>query len=162
MHPVLAELRRQVADHRRRFGLEATKSPNYIVWTRVIKYGKPYTRITKPKGLRWRTEKECFYNSYTAVMNKPELHLHYVEGYVLGGTSLLVHHAWVTADGHHAIDLTLRVLEPTAKIPFYVGYYGVAIPIKFIARKLALDRQLWGQAMLYYWDPSTATEVPET
>jgi len=93
-------------------------------------------------------------------MNKPE-HLHYVEGYVLGGTSLLVHHAWVTADGQHAIDLTLRMLDDPPPPDLFVGYYGVAIPIKFIARKLALDHSLWGNPMLYHWDPSTATEVPD-
>jgi hypothetical protein len=102
---------------------------------RVIECGRPFTRIVKPKGFRWRKEKQCFYNSLTTVFNKgvdmPDLR--YVEGYVLTEFGPL-HHAWVTPDVVHAIDLTLRE-EPFA-------YYGVIVPTKQACKLMMSGKRL--------------------
>jgi hypothetical protein len=102
---------------------------------RVIKDGRPFIGIIKPKGFRWRKAKQCFYNSLTTVLNKesemPELR--YVEGYVLTEFGP-VHHAWVAPDVVHAIDLTLRE-EPFA-------YYGVIVPTKQACKLMMSGKRL--------------------
>src|ERR1700730_11708258 len=102
---------------------------------RLIEYGRPFTRVVNPRGLRWRKEKQCFYNSLTTVFNKgvhmPDLR--YVEGYVLTEFGP-VHHAWVTPDVVHAIDLTLRE-EPFA-------YYGVIVPTEQACKLMMSGKRL--------------------
>jgi hypothetical protein len=58
--------------------------------------------------------------------------LRYVEGYVFG--DFLVHRAWVTMDGVHAIDLTLR------KESF--AYYGVIMPTKQACKLMLSGKRL--------------------
>jgi hypothetical protein len=74
--------------------------------------------------------------SLTTISNKgvhmPDLR--YVEGYVLVLGDSLVHHAWVTLDGVHAIDLTLRE-EPLA-------YFGVIVPTKQACNLMCSGRRL--------------------
>ena len=78
INSLLSELKHRLAQSRRD-NLE-TK-----MLQRVIEDGRPFTRIEKPKGFRWRKEKQCFYNSLTTVLNKDVVFpdLRYVEGYVL-------------------------------------------------------------------------------
>jgi hypothetical protein len=117
---VLAELKRRLAQYKRA-GLGDNLDTNVL--QRVIERGRTFTRIEKPKGFRWLKEKQCFNNSLTTVLNKglDMPHLRYVEGYLLSEFGP-IHHGWVTLDGVHAIDLTLREES--------FGYYGVIVPTK--------------------------------
>lgn len=72
----------------------------------VDRLGKSYTSTPVPKGLpRYCIPKECFYNCQRAVMD--DKRLTYVEGLARKGDHW-IDRAWVTLDGVHAIDLTLR------------------------------------------------------
>jgi hypothetical protein len=75
----------------------------------VVKYGSSFKGIERPKGYRLRAEKQCYMNSFClADAGHGDAHRgFYVEGFVLRGDHLF-QHAWVTPDGRHAIDVTLR------------------------------------------------------
>jgi hypothetical protein len=120
----------------------------------VERLGKPYIWTPVPKGLpRYRTPGACHANSQKAVFYDDRLR--YVEGIAASGINGIYYwHAWVTLDGVHAIDLTLRgqsvrwskrnlevqrlngttaqfaevMMQPATE------YYGVEIPTVDIAR----------------------------
>jgi hypothetical protein len=90
----------------------------------VLKYGRPFSPETCPKGLRLRAKKQCFRNSAEVATAKRGI---YVEGYAMSVTQHLhhVHHAWNTRDGVHAFDVTLRE-----------KYFGIPIPFKLLDREV--------------------------
>ena len=79
----------------------------------ILKYGRPFVGIKRPKYFRRRAAKACFSNAYTLTMEKGGT---YCEG-VAVGKSLGFHHAWITLDGEDAIDVTL----PDAQDHSYYG-----------------------------------------
>ena len=90
----------------------------------VIDYGRPYVGINRPKGYRKRKAKQCFWNAARLAINDCGT---YVEGYAslpIGGPAL--HHAWVTLDGVHAVDVTWDA-------PADCHYVGIAFPKKIVA-----------------------------
>jgi hypothetical protein len=120
-----------------------TNTPNIdaIVLEKVIRHGKPYTHLPKPKYLRWRKQKQCFYNSWMTAVKNPELL--YVEGFILG-THDPIHHAWVSPDGIHAIDVTLRRDRG--------GYYGIGMPAGDASKLMMRGRCL--RPALHDWSPT--------
>jgi hypothetical protein len=93
----------------------------------VIKHGRPFAGIKRPKGYRRRAEKRCFHN---AAMLTIEGRSTYVEGYAVSRTSIiLIHHAWITVDDVHTIDVTWTNPEQAA-------YFGVSIPSTVLAKLL--------------------------
>ena len=70
----------------------------------VLEHGRPYVGISRPKGYRKLKDKKCFYNAgKLALANRGT----YVEGFTGFGSALFpIHHAWLTLDGEHAIDVT--------------------------------------------------------
>jgi hypothetical protein len=72
----------------------------------VLKYGRPFTGIERPKGYRQRAMKKCFTNSADVADGERGV---YVEGFALTPIAgKAVHHGWVTLDGVHAIDVTFK------------------------------------------------------
>src|SRR5262245_34286586 len=84
----------------------------------VLKYGRGYIGIERPKGFRHqRARKQCFRNAAEAALRGRG---QYVEGYTLNRTDhlhMIFQHAWITLDGVHAIDQTL----PDAPAHDYFG-----------------------------------------
>jgi hypothetical protein len=66
-----------------------------------LDHGRFYVGIIRPKDYRKRAKKRCFYNA--------------------------VHHAWVTLDGVHAIDVTWDD-------PPDCHYFGIAFPKEIVSR----------------------------
>ncbi len=82
--------------------------------------------MKRPKGYRKRRDQECFYN---AQMLAIEDRGRYVEGYAQSRhLNMLVHHAWITLDGVHAIDPTWQ--EPGAK------YIGIEVDTVTLAKAM--------------------------
>jgi hypothetical protein len=88
----------------------------------VLKYGVPFKGIDRPAGMRLGPKKNCFRNSYYAASKRDGLL--YVEGFAMVKGGWLFHHAWVSADGVHAVDVTLRYAPSSIHlvgIPFPIG-----------------------------------------
>src|SRR4051794_14898084 len=69
----------------------------------VVKHGTYFTGISRPKGFRQMRRQACFGNAMRLVLEERAT---YVEGFIMTDLGL-THHAWVTLDGAHAIDVTL-------------------------------------------------------
>jgi hypothetical protein len=84
----------------------------------VLKYGRPFTGVERPKGYRLGTKKQCYMNSFVLADegHGDARRGFYVEGLALRGDHLF-QHAWVTLDGQHAIDVTLR--QPASENHFF-------------------------------------------
>jgi hypothetical protein len=98
-NPVARQLGRKIEGFRR-----VDIDSNLKVEELVLKYGRPFISVDRPKGFRLGAKKECFLNSYYAADKGQGF---YVEGYGLH-EDWLFHHAWITLDGLHAVDVTLR------------------------------------------------------
>lgn len=87
----------------------------------VVKYGRQFLPISRPKGIRQKTKKACFANSlYVAEAGRG----FYVEGYAMKADLRPhdpFHHAWSTRDGIHAFDTTLVDNSDCL-------YFGIVIP----------------------------------
>jgi hypothetical protein len=101
----------------------------------VVKYGSSFKGIERPKGYRLRAEKQCYMNSFClADAGHGDAHRgFYVEGFVLRGDHLF-QHAWVTPDGRHAIDVTLR--GPASENHFF----GIPFPTRYCSPRLVAGR----------------------
>lgn len=113
----------------------------------VLKYGLPFVGTARPKGYRLRRKKECFLNSFYAA--DEELGF-YVEGYALH-KGLLFQHAWITLDGLHAVEVTLRspVLD--------YHYFGIPFSIEILRAEIGA-RNSWQVPVLDYAFPMTRME----
>jgi hypothetical protein len=81
-----------------------------------------FVPIKRPKEYHKRRDKECFFNAADlAIADRGR----YVEGFAVNRLGLAVHHAWITLDGVHAIDVTWQ--EPG------VFYCGIEYDIKTVA-----------------------------
>jgi len=69
----------------------------------ILQYGRPFVGIKRPEGFSRGPRKECYLNSYDLITIPGAT---YCEGFAIGN-SLEFHHAWITCDGEHAIDVTL-------------------------------------------------------
>lgn len=120
-----------IIEARERFNLVGV-SP--ATWDVLMTRGKEYKGIARPKYFRKRRDRDCFYNAtmtgFRAERNPtwkgPKVT--YVEG-VAYDLNCFFHHAWVTTDDEHAIDVTWR--EPGT------FYWGVAVPFKELCGVLA-------------------------
>jgi hypothetical protein len=116
-HPVVRDL----LDHVRAFrGRCHTK-----VQEAVLKHGRAFTGIERPKGYRQHAVKKCFTNSASVADGERGF---YVEGFALtpiGGTA--VHHGWVTLDGVHAVDVTFKDATKC-------WYFGIPFSTKVVGR----------------------------
>jgi hypothetical protein len=96
----------------------------------VINHGRPYVGVKRPKGYRKRKAKYCFHN---AAMLAIEGRGTYVEGFASFLDGMPIHHAWVTLDGVHAIDVTWTWRDPAD-----CSYFGIAFPTQILARHFYL------------------------
>jgi hypothetical protein len=124
-NPVARQLVRKI-EGMRRVDIES----NLKVEEVVLKYGRPFTAVDRPKGFRLGAKKECFLNSYYAADKGQGF---YVEGYGLY-EDWLFQHAWITLDGLHAVDVTLR-----GSVSGY-HFFGIPIPL-VILRAEAVARE---------------------
>jgi hypothetical protein len=107
-NPVVSKMRRQIQQD---FG-------NLTIERLVLKYGRSFKGIERPKDYELGRKKQCYTNSFNlADAGHGDSHRgFYVEGFALRGDHLF-QHAWVTPDGLHAIDVTLR--EPASENYFF-------------------------------------------
>lgn len=88
----------------------------------VLEHGTRFAGIDRPKGMRLGPIKNCYRNSYHAAGRHQGML--YVEGFAMVRKTLLIQHAWISPDGIHAIDLTLRHTSSDIEfygIPFSIG-----------------------------------------
>jgi hypothetical protein len=86
----------------------------------------------RPKAWRQRAPKQCFRNASNLAFDKKCL---YVEGFALARVDgLMIHHAWVTIDGVHALD-------PTWADATVCAYFGIAFRAELVGRALNSCRQ---------------------
>jgi hypothetical protein len=126
--PVVASLRAQVS---------ASSLPgNMAVEEAVLHYGRPFIGISRPKGYRQRGVKKCFVNAANLALYRGGT---YVEGFALSPNDrdFPIHHAWITLDGVHAIDVTWRCQASDCH------YYGIPFSNDVVRRSL-LRRSHWG------------------
>lgn len=111
--------------------LDIEHSPgNVRLQTLVLQHGRTFAPQRRPKGFRLRTQKECFLNSfYVADAGRGT----YVEGFAMV-KGLHFHHAWVTLDGVHAVDVTLR-------LPEEAQFFGIAFSLSGLRRQILSVRK---------------------
>ena len=107
----------------------------------ILQYGRPFFGIKRPKNYRPRAPKACFLNAFNLAMEERGT---YCEG-VSVGKSLGFHHAWITLDGEHAIDVTLPDAQDHS-------YFGIAFRGSQFNR-LATSRITDGQLRPVFSDP---------
>jgi hypothetical protein len=113
--PLRATLKRRIDFSRER------DIGNTTVEQAVLKYGRPFIGMGRPKGYRQRAAKNCYLNSfYLADADRGV----YVEGYALLPGHLF-QHAWITIDGTHAVDVTLQDISDCQ-------FFGIPFSLKTI------------------------------
>jgi hypothetical protein len=117
-HPVKQYLLSHVTDAKRREG-------NTRVEEAVLNHGRPFKGIKRPKGFLLGKKGRCFANAGYLAYNLLGL---YVEGFASPPGQPPVHHAWVTLDGVHAIDVTFR--KPATDCL----YFGIPIPLNVLQK----------------------------
>ena len=103
----------------------------------VLEHGKAFVPVALPRGVRKRAPGKCFEIATKLALNGSGFS--YVEGFAChrSSESPLIHHAWITTDGIHAVD-------PSAQLCATNGaYFGVAFPLKSVAG-LMLARGYYG------------------
>jgi hypothetical protein len=126
-HPVKRELLSHVSDALRRNG-------NVRVEEVILKHGRPFIGIKRPKGYRQRAIKNCFANAGELALAGRGI---YVEGYANVPGQPPVHHAWVTSDGVHAIDTTFSDPAPNCL------YFGIPFA-REVLKNWIIHRKTWG------------------
>jgi hypothetical protein len=91
-----------------------SRGGNVTVEEAVLKHGRPFIAIGRPTGYRLGRVKQCYANAGKAACAEKGI---YVEGFAMDSKRFFPH-AWITLDGIHAIDLTLR--DPVNNF-FYFG-----------------------------------------
>jgi hypothetical protein len=91
----------------------------------VLDHGREFESQPRPKGFRRRgASQACFYNAYRLA----EKHgLAYVEGFGLGLSGVLIHHAW-------CLDEAAKVIDTTWDRPESCYYYGIPFRWEFAQR----------------------------
>ena len=113
----------------------------------VLKAGQSFTGIARPKGYRQMRLKQCFWNAGRLALEHRGI---YVEGFVLTPGSWSIPHAWLTLDGIHAIDVTLK------DAPAY-HYFGIAFSHEVLCEWM-IRRRCTG---LLHWDDEQTSAVLE-
>jgi hypothetical protein len=124
-HPVKAALLARIAK----------SCGNTIVEKAILHHGRPFIGVDRPKHFRLGKIKECFVNAGVLADAGRGI---YVEGFITTPVhSIPIHHAWITLDGVHAVDVTLREPAPNC------SYFG--IPFSSEVLQSALCRlNCWG------------------
>jgi hypothetical protein len=101
----------------------------------VLKFGKQFVGVARPRGYRWRAQKQCFSNSHELALKGKGT---YVEGFASSAVdpNFPVHHAWLTLNGEDAVDVTWR--SPPEKC----FYFGIAFPNEIVTR-YGVDDNCW-------------------
>ncbi len=122
---------------------------NVAVEKAVLECGQFFLGIQRPKQFRKRKEQNCFGNAADLALNGRGI---YVEGFATvsfpignqqrNGLPSIAHHAWITLDGCHAIDVTWRA------DPADCRYFGIPfsqrVLERWIARRWESNGNYWG------------------
>lgn len=110
----------------------ANSSGNVDTQVLVLRFGRQFVPAPRPPGMRLRAPKKCFSNA----ANRVDSGIYYVEGYAMLPGQPPFHHAWLSRDGVHAIEVTLRnkiedcaffgILFPP---PIFVRFSGYGKPL---------------------------------
>jgi hypothetical protein len=121
----------------------------FSIGNAVLRHGREYIGIARPKGFhQQRARQTCFRNAAdTALQGRAQ----YVEGFVMSRRGALLHHAWLSVDGVHAINQTL----PDAP---ELAYLGIPFSNAVLARGL-LARRRWGLLALLAEQPEKVAEI---
>jgi hypothetical protein len=126
-HPVVDYLERRISQVGDRGG-------KVIVEEAVLKHGRQFTAIERPKEFRLGALKRCFANAGDVACREKGI---YVEGFVISSQTVFpIHHAWITLDGIHAIDVTLR-----GAVQNY-SYFGIPFSLR-VLEKWSARRGYW-------------------
>jgi hypothetical protein len=93
----------------------------------VLKHGRPFVPQPRPTGMRLRKKKYCFVNSATLAIEERGM---YVEGYAMTPDGFHFAHAWITRDGIHALDATLRSI-------LHFQFLGIPFPQKALSKEIS-------------------------
>ncbi|WLA83223.1 hypothetical protein [Bradyrhizobium elkanii] len=93
--------------------------------TIVQKHGRAFRPQARPKGFRLRAQQQCFLNSFHLADAERGI---YVEGFAMVNGQHF-HHAWVTLDGVHAVDVTLRSPEEAQ-------FFGIAFSLPTLRKQI--------------------------
>ena len=112
----------------------------------VLTHGREWgPRIAVPDGAP-STDKECFNNAASMVLDGRYKGLTYVEGYA---TAMLpLHHAWV-------VDVDGQVIDPTWDDHPDAEYFGVAFDVEYVRREV-LRTETWG----VLWEHDARPNLP--
>jgi hypothetical protein len=92
----------------------------------VLNHGRPYIAAKRSKEYRARKPKRCFSNAAKLAFRGLGT---YVEGFAAFRGNVPLHHAWITLDGLHAIDVTWVWHDPDD-----CHYFGIEFPGEILAR----------------------------
>jgi hypothetical protein len=132
-----------------RTGKRLGPEPAFPIENAVLRHGREYIGIARPKGLRQqRARGLCFLNATDAALQGCA---QYVEGFVMSRrVGIPVHHAWLSADGVHAIDQTLPDAPERA-------YFGIPFSNAVLERVIDVRRS-YGILSLLAERPEMAAE----
>ena len=100
----------------------------------VLKYGRAFIGINRPKGYRQRAAKNCYLNSFYLADAERGV---YVDGFsLLPDQGLLFRHAWITLDGIHAVDVTLRHPAPECH------FFGIPFSLEILSAEVVARQGL--------------------
>lgn len=103
----------------------------------VRERGREFPPISRPKGIRKRRDKACFWNALHVAMQRPEYG--YTEGFALTADApAWLHHAWVVDEDGQAIDVTWKTPG--------LRYVGVTLTLREAATKVFHPDGLMGSA----------------
>jgi hypothetical protein len=112
----------------------------------VLRHGRTFASKARPKGFRLRAQQQCFLNSFYLADAERGI---YVEGFAMVNGHHF-HHAWVTLDGVHAVDVTLRSPEEAQ-------FFGIAFSVPVLRKQICGVRK----GKLPMLDPLEPTETLE-
>ena len=104
------------------FAGKERKPTDYPIYRAVLDYGLPYAGIKRPKGYAKMKARSCFGNAAILALEERGT---YVEGFAMSFDQPPIHHAWITRDEKHAIDITL----PNAAA---WQYFGISFPRQIV------------------------------
>jgi len=98
----------------------------------VLRYGRPFPVIPKPKDVRKHKAGQCYSNAYHLAY---QCNWQYVEGFALCDFGIPLQHAWAVDGNDNAVDNTWR--------PEGLAYFGIAIDQK-MSDEILFDSRTYG------------------
>jgi len=107
----------------------------------VLDFWQAYSGMKRPKSFRLGRRKQCFQNAISAVLDRNDERLSYVEGYAKVPGLPAFPHAWIAFDDERAIELTVK------SDPLEMAFFGVRFSRAELIR-LMRDQETYGLLQL--------------